>query len=183
MRAAIVALALTAAFTAWGDDTIWRWVDGEGEEHYTNDKGSIPEKFRAGASSTAGSELSVITTSEGSAVPAPAAKPGAVVPVRPAPARKAAAIHAILFESVTNSASKTLRRAGVVEKLVSDNPGLQLERIEFGRAVERAEELKVTEVPTLLFLDENGVERGRFVGPGTVSQLQLQLDKARGFAK
>ena len=190
----VIGWALLLALPAFGQDLVWRWVDDSGEEHYTNDKSSIPEKARARATSTEGAELSVLSTSDSSS-PAPIGRPVQVAPAvlgRPipgqvvSPAPKATPIaplrgtlRLVLFEASTNSASKTLRRSGVVEKLVLDNPGLKLERLEFATAVERAEQLHVTEIPTVLFLDEAGVERGRTSGLTTLKQLQAQLDQAK----
>ena len=44
MRAA--AWVLLFALPALGQEQVWRWVDDAGEEHYTYDKASIPEKAR-----------------------------------------------------------------------------------------------------------------------------------------
>jgi hypothetical protein len=165
----IFAWTLCLALPVLAQDQVWRWVDESGEEHYTNDKPSIPEKFRGRASSTSGDELSVLKTTP----------PSTAEPIAQAP-RKPTAIRAVLFEASTQSASKTLRRSGVLEKLVADNPGLALERVEFATAVDRAEKLNVTQLPTVLFLDGAGLERGRASGLLTVKELQRELDKARG---
>ena len=168
MRRALLALALLAA-PAFADDAVWTWVDEKGEEHYTNDKTTIPEKFRTKAKTTSGQELAVVKSADGRDEPRPA------VILAQAPA----SIRVVLFESSTNSASKTLARAGVLDKPVSDNPGLKLERVEFAKAVDRAEQLKVTQLPTVLFMDGDTVV-ARSTGLVTLKELQSQLDKVQG---
>jgi hypothetical protein len=175
-----IALALSLlSFGAFADDQVWRWVDEKGEEHYTNDKSSIPEKSRPKATSTTGAELSVLQTA-GGPLPNEPARPATKAM---APAAAAAVNRVLVFEASTNAASKALKKSGALEQLVSENPGLKLERYEFAAAVERAEALHVTEIPTVLFLDDTGVERGRATGSLTIKQLQFQLDLARGMAR
>ena len=189
MRAAlVVVLVVTKAFA---QEQVWTWVDGAGEEHYTNDKGTIPEQFRRKATSTAGQELSVVKVEEGSGAPGPGPRPADPVarprPAAPSPVvttpQSARGIRLVLFEASTNSASKTLNRAGVLDKLLADNPGLKIERAEFSTAVERAEKLKVTQLPTVLFLDGADFEVGRTTGLVSLKELQRRLDQARGAAE
>ncbi len=193
MKAA--ALAMLLAIPALAQDQVWRWVDEHGEEHYTNDKSTIPEKFRARAKATEGDELSVVKAHDGepaapktpALTPLPATTPGQpnpAVQLRPTPAasssrRLSREVSVLLFESSTNSASRTLSRAGVVDKLISNNPGLKLERVEFAQAVERAERLKVNQLPTVLFVDETQTVLARAIGLVTLKELQMQLEKAR----
>lgn len=173
MRLALVAAALLA-LSAAAQDQVWTWVDEKGEEHYTNDRSAIPEKFQKKAKTTTGPELSEVKVRQ-SPTPAPAPVIAAP-PVRAAPGP----IRIMLFEASTNSASKTLQRSGVVDTLVSNNPGLKLERVEFATAVDRAEQLKVTQLPSVLFLDDSGTVIARTTGLVTLKELQQQLDKARG---
>ena len=179
MRLALVFVLLSSP--ALAQDQVWTWTDEKGEEHYTNDKSSIPEKFRTKAKSTQGEELSVVKVRGVEPAPAPSPTP-APTPIS-APSKTAARagpIKVVLFEASTNSASKTLNRSGVIDKLVSNNPGLKLERLEFANAVERAEQLKVTQLPTVLFVDDSGTVIARTIGLVTLKELQQQLDKARG---
>ncbi len=44
MRVTAVLFVLLLASTGWADT--YRWVDEKGTEHFTNDRGSIPEKYR-----------------------------------------------------------------------------------------------------------------------------------------
>ena len=185
-----LALVLFAA-PAFAQEQVWTWVDEKGEEHYTNDRGSIPEKFQSKAKATEGAELSVVKTHDNSSEPTPAPAPTKVAPpLAPAPVKATPAttarrpipggIKVVLFEAATNSASKTLSRSGVLEKLVSNNPGLQLERVEFATAIDRAERLKVNQLPTVLFVDDTDSVIARSIGLVTLKELQAQLDKARG---
>lgn len=174
MRSLVLTLLL--ASPALAEDQVWTWTDEKGEEHFTNDKASIPEKFRAKVRSTAGQELSVVKPSNGLSEPDPTPKATAPTAQR-APN---GTIRVVVFEASTNSASKTLKRSGVLEKLVSDNPGLRLERVEFATAVDRAEKLEVTQVPTVLFLDSTDTVVARSTGLVTLKDLQAKLDKARG---
>ena len=180
MKHALILLLLATPVLA--QDQVWTWTDDQGEEHYTNDKGSIPDKFRARAKPTAGQELSVVKTRDEAALPSP--EPVKVAPTKASPATAPratpGAIKVVLFEASTNSASKTLSRSGVVDKLVVDNPGLKLERVEFSTAVERAEKLGVTQLPTVLFVDDTGTAVARSTGLVTLKELQRLLDKARG---
>jgi len=166
----LLALALLAG-PALADDAVWTWVDERGEEHYTNDKSAIPEKFRTKAKTTAGQDLAVVKAADGKPEPSLKSAPVLVAP--------ASFVRVVLFESSTNSASKTLSRAGVLDKLVSDNPGLKLERLEFAKAVDRAEKLQVTQLPTVLFMDGETV-LARSTGLVTLKELQAQLDKVQG---
>ncbi len=199
MRAVLFLLLWSAA--ALAQEQVWTWLDEKGEEHYTNDKSTIPEKFRAKARATEGDELSVVKTRDNEAAPtahsAPALSPagaaGATKPATPInpPGRNAPSaaagprplvreIRVVLFEASTNSASRTLSRAGVLDKLVANNPGLKLERVEFASAVERAEKLKVNQLPTVLFVDQTDTVLAQTTGLVTLKELQMQLDKARG---
>lgn len=177
-------VALLLAAPAFAQDQVWTWTDDKGEEHYTNDKGSIPEKYRSKIRSTVGQELSVVKPSDGyepapTPAPTPVAKP--VTPPAPTPVRAPnGAVKVVLFEASTSSASKTLKKAGVIEKLLADNPGLTLERVEFATAVDRAEKLGVTQLPTVLFVDGSGTVLVRATGLVTLKDLQGKLDKARG---
>lgn len=172
-------LLVLLAAPAFAQDQVWTWKDETGEEHYTNDQSSIPEKFRKKAKATQGEELSVVKIREGANDPAPAV----VVPPQPSASKtsvKPGSIRLVLFEASTNSASKTLSRSGVLDKLVSNNPGLKLERVEFATAVERAEKLQVTQLPTVLFMDDTGTVLSRTTGLVTLKELQERLDKVRG---
>ena len=194
MRARLVALVLLAA-PALADEQVWTWVDDKGEEHYTNDKSSIPDKFRGKAKTTAGLELSVVKAHDGTGTesfpsePVPQLQPQ--VKLQPAPPLQRptpdpvvitvpGSIRVVMFEASTNSASKTLNRAGVLDKLAADNPGVKVEHVEFSTAVPRAERLKVSQLPTILFLDASDHELDRTVGLVTLKELQQKLDKARG---
>ena len=44
MKVTAVLFVLLLASTGWADT--YRWVDEKGTEHFTNDRGSIPEKYR-----------------------------------------------------------------------------------------------------------------------------------------
>ena len=179
MKIALVVLLL--AVPAFAQEQVWTWSDERGEEHYTNDKSSIPDKFRAKAKSTSGDELSILKTSDGRSDAAP--EPAKVAPPKTVVIDAKGApgpIRVVLFEASTNSASRTLNRSGVLDKLVSNNPGLKLERVEFARAVDRAEKLKVSQLPTVLFIDDTDTVLTRASGLVTLRELQQQLDKARG---
>ncbi len=174
MRLALVVVFLAAP--TFAQDQVWTWTDEKGEEHYTNDKGSIPEKYRAKTRSTVGQELSVVKPSDGRE-PAPEPTPAAPIPVKRA---QNGTVKLVLFEASTSAASKALKKAAVIEKLIADNPGLTVERVEFATAVDRAEKLGVTQLPTVLFVDASGTVLTRATGLVTQKDLQAKLDKARG---
>jgi hypothetical protein len=184
VRLALALLLL--ASPSFAQDQVWTWSDESGEQHFTNDKSTIPEKFRSKAKSTAGDELSIVKTREGTADkrPAEVITPTKSEPIEKsapaAPRGKAGPVRAVLFEAATNSLSKTLNKSGVLDRLVSNNPGLRLERVEYATAVDRAERLKVTQVPTVLFVDDSDTVLTRTTGLATLSELQALLDKARG---
>jgi len=52
-----------ASLTASGDE-IYRWIDANGEAHYTNDASTIPPALRKKAKVTQGAELLVVETSK-----------------------------------------------------------------------------------------------------------------------
>src|SRR4051812_40656573 len=109
-----IALALVVSISAFAQEQVWTWVDEQGEEHFTNDKSSIPESFRAKATSTEGAELSVLQTKDqgNAAAPAPGGRP----------LGKPVGVKVLVFEASTNTASKALRSSGALEKLLADNP-------------------------------------------------------------
>jgi hypothetical protein len=44
MKLTVILFVLVLTSTGWADT--YRWVDDKGTEHFTNDRGSIPEKYR-----------------------------------------------------------------------------------------------------------------------------------------
>ncbi len=71
LRPALFCLAAVAALALAQE--VYRWTDEEGEIHYTNDRSTIPEKFRKKAEPVKGGEVSTLKPSRQR--PAPSAEP------------------------------------------------------------------------------------------------------------
>jgi len=62
LRLTLLGLATVAALAA--AEEVYRWTDEQGEVHYTNDRSTIPEKFRKKAEPVKGGELFTVTPSQ-----------------------------------------------------------------------------------------------------------------------
>jgi len=86
----VLLLTLTLAALPAPAEEIYRWVDADGEVHYTNDPATIPPALRKKAKVTQGAELLVVEPSKEDAPP-PAKAPGKAPAKAPdAPPAKAA---------------------------------------------------------------------------------------------
>ena len=81
MRALLLALAVLAAVPALAQP-VYRWLDAQGEEHFTDDPSSIPAQYRKVARTLRSAELGHVVPSRADSPPpaASADRPGAAPP-------------------------------------------------------------------------------------------------------
>ena len=106
-------VAILCVLSASRAQTVWRWVDAEGDVHYTDNKSSIPPDKRKAAEVTQGAEIGI----------APARSPSAEVSDAPAQVDEDAAEKAKIQEEQEWRARFKEKRERIerLEKVVNPN--------------------------------------------------------------
>jgi thiol-disulfide isomerase/thioredoxin len=194
---------LFASVPAMADDEMWRWIDEDGTPHYTNDKATIPAKYKARATTTTGGEIGVVNVKEGNALDTllgagkdrgggnteitqddveadnkAGAKVGAKVGAQAKFTNEVKQV--LVFGAPWCQPCLMMKKQGTVEALIKAHPELRLREIDADQKPEVAKKYNVTALPTVVFTDGAGKELLRLRGPKTLEQFERALTVARG---
>lgn len=136
-------------------EPVLRWTDDAGVEHFTNDPKAAPPT----ATTTEGSELLEVKVTDGEEAPRIAT--------------------VLLFHKADCPPCKTLEKRGTLDALISANPGLLLAHADYDHDKPQVEKFKIEQLPTVIFIDHTGAERGRVKGLDSLKGYQAALAKAR----
>ena len=133
---------------------MYRWTEASGDVSYTDDFGTIPERYRASAQTTLGDDITVLESRP---------VPGAVAARGRSPAQAGAdgSVRLLLFRADWCPACRHLDRSGVINQFAARHDDVPVVRVDIDREDAQARRYGINSIPTVVLVDSNGDELAR----------------------